>query len=259
MAKKIKDSKPYVNSARQLNIAGLQERFNKHQKLRVDEIERLFADEIPRKGLTDMQIRYLEVGVRHQFIFDIETSDFKPEENFIICYVGEHRDILTGKVEIVEDAITKKDIKQAVDNQTFNFDKRLLKTLSNNFLLAHQIVGHYSTKFDYPYFATRCLLTAQEKLIPPYGYLYHQDTWRMMKRSMKAPRNTLKNFIRLTGGKDEKTFVDLRYWYITHFKDHIEWQKSMNYILDHCRKDVRMTHKGLKKVELFNPVSRVKV
>jgi len=259
MAKKIKDSKQYVNSARQLNIAGLQERFNKHQKLRHDEIDRLFADEIPRRGLTEMQYRYLEVGVRHQFIFDIETSDFKPEENFIICYVGEHRDILTGKVEKVEDAITKKDIKEAVDNQTFDFDKRLLKTLSNNFVLAHQIVGHYSSKFDYPYFTTRCLLTDQEELILPYGYLYHQDTWRMMKRSMKAPRNTLKNFIRLTGGKDEKTFVDLRYWYITHFKDHIEWSKAMGYILDHCRKDVRMTHKGLKKVELFNPVSRVKV
>jgi hypothetical protein len=81
----------------------------------------------------------------------------------------------------------------------------------------------------------------------------------MMKRSMKAPRNTLKNFIRLTGGVDEKTFVDLRYWYITHFKDHKEWKKSMDYIIDHCTKDVRMTYLGLLKVELFNPVSRVKV
>ena len=204
----IVDKKKYANDARKLNIVGLQERFDTHKKLRRDEIELLFKDEIPKGGLTDMQIRYL---------------------------------------------------KKAVDKQTFHFDTRLLQTLSHNLFQCHQIVGHYSTKFDYPYFNTRCLLTDQTELIPDYGYLYHQDTWRMMKRSMKAPRNTLKNFIRLTGGVDEKTFVDLRYWYITHFKDHKEWKKSMNYIIDHCTKDVRMTYLGLLKVELFNPVSRVKV
>ena len=80
-----------------------------------------------------------------------------------------------------------------------------------------------------------------------------------MKNTLKAKRNTLKNFIKVTGGVDEKTFVDLRYWYITHFKDHKEWQKSMNYIEDHCVKDVQMTLHGLKKVETFNPISRMKI
>jgi hypothetical protein len=255
----IVDKKKYANDARKLNIAGLQERFDTHKKLRRDEIDILFKDEIPKGGFTDMQYRYLEVGIRYQGIFDIETSDFKPEENFMICYDMIIRDIVTGKTEHVMDSITKKDIKKAVDKQTFHFDTRLLQTLSYNLFQCHQIVGHYSSKFDYPYFNTRCLLTDQTELIPDYGYLYHQDTWRMMKRSMKAPRNTLKNFIRLTGGVDEKTFVDLRYWYITHFKDHKEWKKSMDYIIDHCTKDVRMTYLGLLKVELFNPVSRVKV
>jgi len=256
---KIIDSKKYIHDARKLNLAGLQDRFNKHQKLRRDEIDILFADEIPRGGFTEMQYRYLEYGIRYQGIFDIETSDFKPEENFMICYDMIIRDIVTGKTEHVQDAITKADIKKAVDEQTFDFDRRLLQTLSHNMFECHQIVGHYSTKFDYPYFTTRCLLTNQDELIPPYGYLYHMDTWRLMKRSLKADRNTLKNFIRLTGGKDEKTFVELKYWYITHFKDHKEWSKAMKYIVDHCVKDVRMTYLGLKKVELFNPVSRVKV
>ena len=256
---KIIDSKKYTNDKRKLNLAGIEERFTTHKKLRRDEIDRLFKDEKPRKGFTDMQYRYLEVGVRYQGIFDIETSDFKPEENFIICYDMIIRDIVTGKLVHVGDSITKNDIKKAVDKQTFHFDTRLLQTLSWNLNQCDQIVGHYSSKFDYPYFITRCLLTNQEDLIPIYGTLYHQDTWRMMKRSMKAPRNTLKNFIRLTGGKDEKTFVDLRFWYITHFKDNKEWSKAMNYIIDHCVKDLKMTYLGLKKVELFNPISRVKV
>lgn len=255
---KVVDSRRYVNDARKLNLAGIQERFDARKKLRRDEVDRLFAKEMPRKGFTEQQYRYLEKGIRYQAIFDIETSDFKPEENFIICYNMIIRDIVTEKDDYIEDAITKDDIKKAVDEQTFHFDRRLLQTLSHNLHEVHQIVGHYSTKFDYPYFTTRCLLTGQDELIPPYGYLTHQDTWRMMKRSMKAPRNTLKNFIRLTGGKDEKTFVDLKYWYITHFKDHKDWQRSMNYIVDHCRKDVKMTLNGLRKAELFNPISGVK-
>ena len=247
------------HDARLLNKAGLQERFNTHKKLRHDEIDRLFEDERPRKGFTDIQYRYLEYGIRYQGIFDIETSDFDPTENFIICYDMIIRDIVTGKTKHVKDSITKADIRKAVDQQNFNFDYRLLSTMSENIFKCHQIVGHYSSKFDYPYFRTRCLLTGQDELIPEYGRIVSADTWRYMRNSLKAKRNTLKNFIRLTGGKDEKTFVDLRYWYITHFKDHKEWNKAMRYIVDHCVKDVRMTLKGLMKVELFNPISRVKV
>lgn len=255
----IKDKRQYVNSKRLLNISGLQERFNTHKKLRHDEIDVLFADYKPEEGFTEIQYRYLEVGIRWQGIFDIETSDFDPEQNFIICYDMIIRDILTGETQHVSDSITKKDIQDAVDFQTFHFDYRLLQTLSYNIKYCDQIVGHYSSKFDYPYFRTRCLLTDQDKLIPQYGEILSADTWRYMKNTMKAKRNTLKNFIRLTGGKDDKTYVDLKYWYITHFKDHKQWRKSMDYIIDHCKKDVKMTYHGLMKVELFNPISRLQI
>ena len=75
---------------------------------------------------------------------------------------------------------------------------------------------------------------------------------------MKAKRNTLKNFITQTTGKDEKTFVDLKYWYITHFKDHDLWEKAMSYIIDHCVKDVKMTYEGLRQAEKFNNIGRTK-
>jgi hypothetical protein len=250
---------PKNHNRREHSIEQLRERFNQKKKLRHDEIDRLFKDEMPRKGFTEMQYRYLEYGIRYQGVWDIETSDFDPEQNFIICYVMIIRDIVTGKTQQVGDSMTKEDIQKAVDHQTFHFDYRLLQTLSYNIKYCDQIVGHYSTKFDYPYFRSRCLFTGQDDLIPQYGELVTADTWRYMKMTLKAKRNTLKNFIRVTGGKDEKTFVDLKYWYITHFKDHKEWQKSMNYIIDHCVKDVKMTLAGLKKVELFNAVSRLKI
>lgn len=242
---------------RELNLEKIQERFNLHQKLHRFEVDKLFEG-VKHRKFTEMQYRYLEIGIRYQFIYDIETSDFDPEQNFIICYVGILRDIVTGKIEHVQDSITKKDIQKAVDKQTFDFDERLLQTLSHNMKQAHHVVGHYSTKFDNPYFRSRCLFTNQSELIPEYGYQYYGDTWRMMKTTLKAKRNTLKNFIRITGGKDEKTFVDLKYWYITHFKDHKLWGKAMGYIIDHCVKDVKMTYLGLKKAEIFNNIGRAK-
>lgn len=231
----------------------IQKRFNNHMKLSDLQLEVLFGPD-----LTNMQKRYLQHGIRYQFIYDIETSDFDPEQNFIICYCGIMRDILTGEVEYLQDSITKKDIHTAVEKHTFDFDYRLLQTLSYNIKHADQVVGHYSTKFDNKYFRSRCLFTKQEDLIPDYGDVSFGDTWRMMKTTMKAKRNTLKNFIRQTTGNDEKSFVDLKYWYITHFKDHKLWKQSMDYIIDHCVKDVRMTYEGLLKVERFNAVQRMK-
>ena len=242
---------------RNLLISEIQARFDRHAKLHRFEVDELFKN-IKHKPFTEIQYRYLEIGIRHQFIYDIETSDFDPEQNFIICYVGILRDIVTEEIEHVQDSITKQDIKKAVSQSTFDFDKRLLTTLSHNMKQAHHVVGHYSTKFDNPYFRSRCLLTKQQELIPHYGYQFYGDTWRMMKTTMKAKRNTLNNFIRQTTGNDEKTFVDLKYWYITHFKDHKLWKKSMDYIIDHCVKDVKMTYEGLQKAELFNNIGRAK-
>ena len=76
-----------------------------------------------------------------------------------------------------------------------------------------------------------------------------------MKKTLKANRNTLNNLILITNGKSDKTHVDLEYWYKARFKDSPEWQKSINYIIDHCRKDVTMTRKAHMKIERFNAVS----
>lgn len=206
------------------------------------------------KKLTTIQFRYLEKGIRYQGVFDIETSDFDPNEKFIICYNMIIRDILTGKEEHVGDKITKADIHSAVDKQTFHFDKRLLGTLSHNLKQCDHVVGHFSSKFDMPYFRSRCLLTKQPELIPEYGSIRFGDTWRMMKTSMKAKRNTLVNFISQTTGNNEKTYVELKYWYSIYFPSSKRWQKSMTYIVDHCVKDVRMTLAGLKIAEKFNSI-----
>jgi hypothetical protein len=209
------------------------------------------------KKLNRMQIRYLEKGIRKLGYWDIETSDFNPHQNFIICYVFYVRDVVTNKVDKYEYHITKEDISKAVANSNFNFDEKLLQNMSQCMTHCDQIVGHFSTKFDMNYFRSRCILTNQEHLIPDYQVLTYGDTWRMMKTTLKAPRNTLNNFALQTSGKSEKTFVDLEYWYKVKFKDSPDWEKAMNYIVKHCRADVKMTMNGHKKVEKFCAVSGV--
>ena len=206
------------------------------------------------KKLNKMQVRYLEKGIMYQGIYDIETSDFNPYQNFIICYVFHRRNILTGKIQKRVVSITKADIKNAVRNNNFDFDYRLLQKLSQDINSVDQIVGHFSTKFDNSYFKSRCLLTKQVHLIPDYFDKMASDTWRMMKTTLKSPRNTLNNLILQTTGSSQKTHVDLKYWYKVKFKDSPDWNKAMNYIVDHCEKDVNMTVKALKIIEKFNLV-----
>lgn len=242
----------HIETKRKLGIflTPKEKRIEKYAKLRKQLMEKYNV-----KKLSNMQVRYLEKGIRYQGIYDIETSDFSPIENFIICFVFHRRDILTGKIEKFSYNILPKDIMKAVGSNNFDFDHHLLQKLSKCVFSVDQIIGHYSTRFDNNYFRSRCLITKQEDLIPEYLDKMSGDTWRMMKTTLKAPRNTLNNLILISTGSSQKTHVDLKYWYKIWFKDGQDWQKAMNYIVDHCKKDVAMTVKSLIKIEKFNSIS----
>ena len=245
----------FGNYKRELSLDSIRNRFELHQKLHDFEVEQLFT-----KGTTfnKIQMRYLEKGIQYQGIYDIETSDFSPLGNFIIGYVFHRRDIANETTEIFEDSITKNDIASAVAKDNFHFDYRLLNTLSDRMKSCEQIVGHYSSKFDTNYFRVRCMLTKQNDLIPDYGDMLQADTWRMMRNTMKAPRNTLQYLALMTATPDQKTHVSMTHWKGVYFKDSPNWAQHKEYIMSHCRKDVTMTAKALKKIERFNAISMVR-
>ena len=218
------------------------------------EADRRILEKKFKKKLTDIQVRYLERGVRYIGYWDIETSDFNPYQNFMICYCFTRRDIVTGKKTSFEYHITKSDITKAVAKNNFNFDRILLQNLSACMKDCDMIEGHYSTKFDMPFFRSRCLLTGQPDLIPDYGKLKFSDTWRKMKTTLKANRNTLNNLNLIVSGHSDKTFVELEYWYKVRFKDSPQWQKSINYILKHCRQDVKDSVRNGIAIESFNNI-----
>jgi len=215
--------------------------------------------ELHRK-LKPYQHQYLKKNITTQFIWDIETTGFNAKRDFIVCWCGIYRNIITGKTEMVGDHISKKDISQSVHkHKNFNFDHRILETLSDNLKVVDQAVGHYSTKFDMPFFRTRCLVSKRPELIPDYGTLVQADTWRMCRNSVKLYRNSLDVAAYTLLGESEKTKVDSTMWLSIWFEKNENWNASMDYIEKHCEIDVNMTYRLLKAMEKFNTVSRVYV
>jgi DNA polymerase elongation subunit (family B) len=208
------------------------------------------------RKLAGWQHQYLKKGIIYQGIWDIETTDFDPKRGFIVCYSFLFRNIVSGATKMESDFVTKDDIKESVKRNKFHFDYRLLQTLSDKMRLCDQVIGHFSTKFDMPFFRTRCLITKQKDLIPDYGEVLQGDTWRMAKNSLKLPRNTLNNLGYYTLGKSDKTYVDMNHWMNIWFHQNQNWNSSMKYIRDHCVIDVDMTYKALKTIERFNTVQR---
>ena len=206
--------------------------------------------------LQPWQHQYIKKKIEYQGIWDIETTDFDPKRGFIVCYSFIFRNIISGKIEKVSDHVTKDDIKKSVKRNKFHFDYRLLQSLSEKMKDCDQVIGHYSTKFDMPFFRTRCLITEQSDLIPDYGEVLQGDTWRMAKNSLKMPRNTLNNLGYYTLGHSDKTHVDMNHWMNIWFHQNEDWKKSMNYIIKHCDIDTYMTYRALKKIERFNTVQR---
>ena len=238
---------------RKLAKEQIQEYFDRRKKLHEEEVNRLF--DLGNRRLKPIQYRYLQKGIRYQGIYDIETSNFDPIQNHMVCYVFARRDVLTGKVTYHYDKIEKGDIRAAIREGNFDFDRDLLVGLSKMIKSVHHLVGHYSKKFDTAYYRSRCLLTGQPELIPDYGKLVQGDTWRYMKNTLKANRNSLDNLATITGVPNQKTHVDSKYWRHVGYPDSPLWKESMDYIMDHCIKDVKMSVRALQRIERFNPVS----
>ena len=150
---------------RNISVAEIQERFNKHQKLHEFEVDTLFDVE----NLSDEQYRWLCKGYRHFTVFDIEAQLFDARMGYVICWYALRWDILTGKKEMIYDCLRPEDMKKGYKTKNFDFDIRILGTLADELSRADVVVGHYITKFDLPYVTSRCHLTKQDDLIPNYN------------------------------------------------------------------------------------------
>lgn len=232
----------------------LQARFDAKFPMSRVQLQELF----PNYSLTDEQFRYLKKGIRNILVFDIEATGFDARMGFIICWWALKVDVLTGKQEMVYDTVQQDDMEKGYNTKNFDFDQRLLQTITEELREADLVTGHYITKYDLPYIEARCLLTKQDNLMPDYeDKIYVFDTWRATKQKLNlynSGGNSLRNAGYIIAGYDDKTSVDLDIWKTMYYVSHPKWRKYRKYINEHCEIDVQQNWDVYRRLSRRMPI-----
>lgn len=163
--------------------------------------------------------------------FDIETSNLKATYGILLCYcLLDHQ---TG--EILHDCITKKDLNG-------NLDKRVVSSCVKDLDKFDVVVSYYGTKFDLPFIRTRA--TIYDIPFPAYGLMKHIDVYYTIRNKMRLHSNRLAVACESLLGSTEKTIIDPNRWVKALQGD----KKALDYILEHCKRDVRDLQRLYNKV-----------
>ena len=169
---------------------------------------------------------YLNENPKKQRVgyFDIETSNLRADFGILLCYAIKE----AGENKILSGCITKKDLQSEGC-----LDKNLVKKCVDDLNKFDRIITHYGTNFDLPFVRTRALFWNLE--FPPYGRIYHHDTYYILRNRLCLSRNRLESSCQHILGKTRKTHIDPRRWILALQGD----AAALAYILDHCKRDVR--------------------
>lgn len=177
---------------------------------------------------------------------DIEASNLDADFGIILSYCIK----AAGEDRIYEDVIAPEDIARA---NAGDEDKRVVRTLISDLNNFDKLVTYYGTKFDIPYIRTRA--TNMAVPFPVFGTLVHKDLYYVVKNKFKLSSNRLENACRVLLNKTQKTRIDARYWRAGTRGD----KKSLDYILDHNRKDVLDLEALYNKVIGFSRIQNVSI
>jgi len=183
-----------------------------------------------------------EKGITEKIGFlDIETSNLKPAFGIVFCWCIKDRD--TGVVHY--DTVTKKDLYSKAE------DRRVVETCIATMKNYDRVVTHYGTYFDLPFLRTKAIIHGLE--FPKYKEIYHTDVYAMAKK-LVCMHSYRQNIIAETLFNETiKTRINHSYW-----RKAMQGSKSaMEYILDHCIKDVDELQNNYEAlIEYTNSVKR---
>jgi len=152
---------------------------------------------------------------------DIETSNLAADFGIVFLYCIK----VYGKNEILSRVITTKELHT-------NLDKGVIEQVIKDMQKFDLLVTYYGTKFDIPFLRTRALYHGLK--FPEFGAIQHKDAYYIIKSKFRLSRNRMEQASRILIGKTEKTHINSVYWLKALQGD----KKSLEYILDHCKKDV---------------------
>lgn len=201
-------------------------------KVKIPEaLEREITDEKKYKKLTKLpwwSFPGYEIGY-----LDIETDGFYADFGNMLCwciYDKKNKNILS-------DVITEEDI----DEDKVNPDKRIVQSLLDAMKNFKIIVGYNSKFFDVPFVRTRA--AANGLSFPNYGSMYHMDLYYVIKSKFRLSKNSLERACELYGIKG-KNHINREIWRLARYGN----EKALEYVLDHCKRDVVILSKLHDKI-----------
>lgn len=174
--------------------------------------------------------------------YDIEASNLSADFGIILC-VG-FKEVGKGKADVLN-------ILHYTDKSgdLIKAEKELLKDVSKRLLDCDAWLTHYGTWYDNVFVNTRLLYHKLPVLPPNFA---HMDTWKIARNRLKLRNNRLITISDFLGTKDEKNAIKPEQW-IRALGGH---KKSMDYIVEHCRRDVLVleeVYERLKPLILDHP------
>lgn len=174
--------------------------------------------------------------------YDIEASNLSADFGIVLCVgfkeVGSGRPSVLNILDYTDDS-----------GDLIRAEKGLLKDVSKRLLQADVWLTHYGTWYDNLFINSRLLYHKLPVLPPNFAHL---DTWKIARNRLKLRNNRLITISEFLGTKDEKNAIKPEQW-IRALGGH---RPSMNYIVDHCRRDVLVleeVYQRLKPLVLDHP------
>ena len=155
--------------------------------------------------------------------WDIEASGLNADFGIVLC-VG-FKEVGGGKPVVLNI------LDYANDGDLIRAEKKLLKDVYTRLLDCDVWLTHFGTWFDINFVNSR-LIYHRLPIIPPN--FNHIDTWKIAKNRLKLRNNRLITISEFLGTEDEKNAIKPEQW-IRAMGGH---RPSMNYIVEHCRRDV---------------------
>jgi len=165
---------------------------------------------------------------------DIETTNLKADFGIVLCYVI--ADDKSNKV--YAKSITKHELSTCLDRKVI---EQCIKDMSQ----FDRVCGYYSSKFDIPFLRTRALSLGID--FPEIDTILHTDLYYAVKHKLCLSSNRLANACTTLFGKTEKTRIDSEHWIKALMGDN----DSLDYIFDHCVRDVQELKKLYHKLEYY--------
>jgi len=177
---------------------------------------------------------------------DIEASNLKGDYGIMFCCCIACSD----SDHIYESVVTGRQLKKYLD-------RKVVENCLRDIDRFDRIVTWYGGDghFDIPFIRTRALDLGLDTKVLQYKHLWQTDGYNISRRKLAMSSNRLKSVSKVVIGKSQKTELERKYWIQA-------WQgdkKALNYILEHCRYDVKDLKKVYEKLCKFAPVGKTSI